>query len=134
MKKNVTQRNNQPGEIDLIKYIGIGNKSVHRGRKAIGIECPDNTPGQIEKHGRNIVCRNFGDPAEDDEIYKRCEQGLKKNPEGAQNGLLVARDDIPAHKPQNEFFVLQDFFQVDPEPALVCIYFPLPSGIVVHVI
>jgi hypothetical protein len=133
MKKDITQWNDQAREIDLVKNIGIGDKSIHGGRKAIGEKGPYDTAGQIKKYGRDMICRDFGHPAEDNKIDEGGEERLQKDPDGPENRLLITGNNIPANELKDQILILYQFFQVEPEPALFCINFPLPAGIFIHV-
>ncbi len=76
--------------------------------------------GKIKQEGRNTIGRNFCNPAENDKIYKGGKKRLQKNPDRPQDSLLIACHDIPAHKPEQEIFVLKKFPQVKPIPWPVC--------------
>jgi len=116
MEEYGAEWNNQSWKINLIKNIGIILESIHGCGNTIGVVRPDDGTGEIKQEGRDAIGRDFCNPAENDKIYKRCKKQLQKNPYGSQERLLITSQDIPAHKTEQEIFVLNKFPKVKPIP------------------
>jgi len=106
----------QSWEINLIKNVGIILESIHGGGNTVGVIRPDDGTREIKQEWRNAIGRDFCNPAENDKIYKRGKERLQKNPYRSQESLLVTCQDIPAHKTEQEIFVLKKFPKVKPIP------------------
>lgn len=128
MKEYIAQWSNQTGKINFVENISIGNKSIHRTIQAIGKISPYDAARQVKKQGWNSVRWNFCYAGKNDKINKRREQWLQKNPNRAQNSLLIACNNIPSHKSDQQIFIVENFPEVQIEPALVMFYFPIPFG------
>ena len=108
-KQYTAQRNNEPREINFIKYIGIVLKSIHGRCNAVSIVRPYDDSRQIKQQGGNTVGRYFCHPVKNDKIYESGEQGLQENPDRSQDRLLVTGNNIPPDETEQQIFILKKF-------------------------
>ena len=73
------------GKIDLTEEAGVGDERAGGALEGLGEVAPAEQPGEVEKHWRQPVGRNFGDLAEDHRKDERREQRLEDEPRGPKD-------------------------------------------------
>jgi hypothetical protein len=121
-----TQWEDQPGEIDLTENIGIVLKDSGGLGNAIGEIVPGSYSSQVKQRRGQAIGRDIGQAAEDKGVHDRREQWLDKEPERAQDGLLIERNKIPADKKPQQIPVLPDVFKIELEKRILGLKYKIP--------
>lgn len=104
-------RHRHPREVHLAEQMRILHKGIRGLVQALGKVGPDDRAGHVKEELRQSIGGQTGNPAEDHGKGDGGQQRLDEIPQGTQDGLLVSRHKIPAHKQQDEVAVAPQFAQ-----------------------
>lgn len=96
--ENVGQRYRQAGKIHLAKQSRVAGKGAGVAGQAVGKIGLDGGAGQIKQQLRHAVGAQSGNTAKNHHIHDSRHERVDKEPQRAQNGLLVQRCEIALGK------------------------------------
>ncbi len=106
----------QAREVDLAEQSGVGDEGVGGAGETVGEVTPQDIAGHVEQELGQSVGGQLGDVAEDDGEDNGGEQRLDQEPEGAEDGLLVARDEVTPHEEGDQVAVAPDIRKLQVVP------------------
>ncbi len=105
------------GKVDLAEDAGIGHKGGRGFCEAGGKIVPRSDACEVEKHGRQAIGGQLGQPTEDNCENESGQDGLDKKPERPKDCLLVDGDKVPPHEHPKQVAVVPDIAELQIPPA-----------------
>ena len=111
------KRRDESGKVNFAENAGVRHKSGGGLCETGGEVVPRRDTGEVEEHRRQSIGGQFGKTAEDHREHGGGEQGLDEKPQRAENGLLVDRYKIPAHKHPKQVTVMPNIPELQIPPV-----------------
>jgi hypothetical protein len=105
-------------ETDFAEEVRIVDEGRAAGGDVLREIIPAEQTAEIEEQPRNAVGRNAGDAAEDDDVDGGGDDRLEQMPERAEDGLLVAGNEIALDEQIEQVAVFPEFAPTKIEPSV----------------
>lgn len=128
--KELRNGHGEAREVNFVENPCIGGECGGGLRDATLEITPTNSACQEKEHGRHFACGNFGDLIEHQSEHEAGEERLEDIPQGAEDGLFVAGDEIPVDETINQVAIFPQFTPWDMEDGAMRGDHggPVPSG------
>lgn len=122
------ERDNQSGKIHFSENVRVADKRCGCFVEALREIIPQRDTGQIEQRGRNSIGADFGNVAKHDHVDQRGHDGLHKEPNRSQDGLLINGDDVPFNKHVQQVAVFPNLLEIHVQQMTLGTYDQIPCG------